>query len=65
MNQLLYIYILHLQVYLLSTLFVFVDFQIYLQVHLQVHLQHKKSGVHNRSNQLEPRHYRISRLNTT
>lgn len=32
---------------------------------LHLSLQHKKGGVHNRSNQLEPRHYRISRLNTT
>lgn len=35
----------------------------FLSLHLS--LQHKKGGVHNRSNQLESRHYRISRLDTT
>nr|DAO42623.1 MAG TPA: hypothetical protein [Caudoviricetes sp.] len=49
----------------LLILFVFVMPKMSPQTSSQVSSLHKKSGVHNRSNRLEPRHYRISRLNTT
>lgn len=49
----------------LLILFVFVMPKMSPQTSSQVSSLHKKSGVHNRSNRFEPRHYRISRLNTT
>lgn len=57
--------VLHNQTHDHLTHFVFVFIIMHDQTHNQVHYQHKKGGVHNRSNRLEPRHYRISRLNTT